>query len=119
MRGTGEAYPQKDFVILVAQVQVQCYNNRTMKLTTSKKPSLKCPKCNGTGQAELPAALLETFEIIKKHGPITVVRIREKITDSISITGVGQRVTDLVNAKLVVSKKNGRSREFSVAAKKK
>lgn len=85
----------------------------------NKKLSSPCPKCKGTGQLALPEHLTETYGIIKKHGPLTVVQIRAKIATVISITGVGQRVTDLINAGLVSGKKNGRAREFSVVTKTK
>jgi hypothetical protein len=65
---------------------------------------LKCTKCNGTGEAQLPIALRETFATMQKiDWPATIPQIYEKLPDNgvLRPTAANRRVERLVALGLV------------------
>jgi len=64
---------------------------------------LKCTKCNGTGEAQLPIALRETFAAMQKLQPSTIPEIYVKLPDNgvLRPTAANRRVERLVALGLV------------------
>jgi predicted transcriptional regulator len=65
--------------------------------------TMKCTKCNGTGEAQLPLALQETYLELLAAGPSTVPQLYELLPDfkAIRPTAANRRVERLVALGLV------------------
>lgn len=84
-----------------------------------KPATITCPKCAGTGRAELDEALEETMCQILVHGPSTASDL-SPITPGISATGINQRLERLRAFGLLRRQREGKCwRYFPVTNKTK
>lgn len=63
-------------------------------------PLIQCPECKGTGKRKLPSHLAAALREVRRK-PGTCHQIWERLKDGVSITGVQNRLTDLVALGLV------------------
>jgi uncharacterized membrane protein len=68
---------------------------------------LPCPNCNGVGKIPLPKHLDAVLRLVKR-GVATAERIKPKLRDEISVSGVHQRLYDLHRLGLVDRVRRGR-----------
>lgn len=64
-------------------------------------PTIRCPNCNGKGEAKLPPALKRCFNAIVKLGRPSIKELHGHLGEDIDTTAVNQRVSRLITLKLV------------------
>ena len=77
---------------------------------------IPCDKCEGSGVIEVPPALEETLDSIRR-GNQTAPAIHKDLGDAVGVTAINRRLEQLLIWKLV-ARTRGRNKAFSYTLKK-
>jgi hypothetical protein len=78
-------------------------------------PTLECPSCEGKGRVPLPEHLSVLLPILKLHPGATTEKVKESLGEDITMNGINNRLSDLVNLGLVTRTREGKWFHYSLA----
>lgn len=80
-----------------------------------KAAALECPTCQGSGEIPLPENLSVLLPILKSRPDATVEEVRIRLSDDITVNGVNNRLTKLVELGFATRRRVGKFFHYSLA----
>lgn len=78
-------------------------------------PCRACKRCKGTGSIKLPKHLKKVLRCVRDHPECTTEQIRSILDEGITMNGISNRLSDLVDLKLVTRRRSGKFFHYSLA----